>query len=144
MSRWVAHLIKLAVGARTIADIAAWQASRREGRATTTTVPTRQFPKRAGEIVAGGSLYWVVVGLVAVRQEIADIRETRAEDGTRMTAIVVRRDLVPVQLRAQRPFQGWRYLERDAAPAALAAGNDADATALPAALVRELASLCLI
>lgn len=140
----MAHLIKLAVGSRTVEDIGAWQATRNAGRPTH-VVPTRQFPKRAPEIVAaGGSLYWVVSGLVAARQEIADIREVRREDGTRGTAITVRRALIPVALRPQRAFQGWRYLEHDAAPPDAAAGDLAAADALPPALVRELAALCLI
>lgn len=139
----MAHLIKLAVGARTIEDIDAWQAARNKGRPTH-VVPTRQFPKRAPEIVAGGSLFWVVSGLVSARQEIADISEALREDGTRGTAITVRRPLIPVALRPMRAFQGWRYLERDAAPADLAAGRHAADDALPPALVRELAALCLI
>ncbi len=144
----MAHLIKLAVGAHTIEDIEAWQASRARG-GPTHTVPTRQFPKRAPEIVAGGSLYWVVAGLVSVRQEIADIHEIRRDDGTRGTAIHVRRTLIPVALRPQRAFQGWRYLERDAAPpdvqeGDLAAGSHAADNTLPPALLRELAALCLI
>ena len=144
MSRRMAHLIKLAVGARTIEDLEAWQASSARGGATH-TVPTRQFPKRAPEIVAGGSLFWVVAGLVSVRQEIADISEIRREDGTRGTAILVRRTLIPVALRPMRAFQGWRYLERDAAPLDAAGGSHAvDDDRLPPALVRELAALCLL
>ena len=139
----MAHLIKLAVGARTIEDIDAWQAMHNKGRATH-VVPTRQFPKRAPEIVAGGSLFWVVSGLVAVRQEIADISEIRREDGTRGTAITVRRTLIPVALRPMRAFQGWRYLERDVAPADAAEGSHGADNTLPPALVRELAALCLI
>lgn len=136
------HLIKLAVGARSIADIAAWQASRTSGDAAA-VVGTRQFPKRAAELADGGSLFWVVGGLVLVRQAIVTVRETRREDGTRATAILVDRTLVPVAPRPQRAFQGWRYLAPAAAPPDLAA-EAAGADALPAALRRELASLCLL
>ena len=143
MSKRMAHLIKLAVGARTIEDLDAWQASRARGGATH-VVPTRQFPKRAPEIVAGGSLFWVVAGLVSVRQEIADISEIRRPDGTRGTAILVRRTLIPVALRPMRAFQGWRYLERDVAPADADHGRHDAGDTLPPALVRELAALCLL
>ena len=144
----MAHLIKLAVGAQTIDDVEAFQAARAPGAATW-TVPTRQFPKRAPEIVAGGSLFWVVAGLVAARQEVTDIHEVRRPDGLRATAIVVRREIVPVAPRIVRAFQGWRYLEDDAAPPDLHGADVAGAPggfpdALPPALARALAALCLI
>lgn len=137
------NLIKLAVGARNVEDIAAAQAGRTQ-TGQPVAVGTRQFPKRAAELTAGGSLYWVVAGIASARQEIVDVREVRRDDGTRATAILVAPKLIAVVPRAVRPFQGWRYLTAADAPADLARGAAASGDALPAALARELAALCLI
>ncbi len=133
------HLIKLAVGARTQADVAAWQ-SARTGPGLPVTIPTRQFPRRAAELVAGGSLYWVVAGLATVRQPIVDVRELRREDGTRATAILVAPTLVPLTPRPVRAFQGWRYLRSADAPPDLGTVSDG----MPGELRRRLAELCLL
>jgi hypothetical protein len=134
-------MIKLAVGARDVADIVRHQ-SGRTSPGTPVIVPTRQYPSRAAELVDGGSLFWVVAGLVSVRQPIVDIRAIRREDGTRGTHILLRPELVPVELRPVRAFQGWRYLRPDEAAADLtpgAASND-----LPLELRRRLAALSLL
>ena len=138
------HLIKLAVGARTADDIARFQASRMP---TGDTVPvhTRQFPKRAAELEAGGSLFWVTAGIAAVRQRISAVREITRDDGTRGTVILLERALLSVRARRVRAFQGWRYLEAADAPPddASAAGTGEDA-AMPVRLRLALAELCLL
>ena len=55
-------------------------------------------------------------------------------------------ELVPVEMRPQKPFQGWRYLQPEAAPADLPAdGPVAEGLdALPPRLRRELRELGLI
>ena len=40
-------------------------------------------PKRRDEVIDGGSLYWVIKGLVQVRQPLLDIAEGTKDDGTR-------------------------------------------------------------
>jgi hypothetical protein len=103
-------------------------------------VRTRQFPKRAAELCTGGSLYWVIGGLVTARQAIVDVQAVRADDGTRSTAILVDRELVPVMPRPMRAFQGWRYLTADDAPGDFGRQTDG----LPVELRRRLAELCLL
>lgn len=134
------HLIKLAVGADSVADIRAYQDGRRGGGATVTH-PTRNAPKRADELLAGGSLYWVVRGLVRVRQRLVGIEPGTADGPCLLVLDPVLVETVP---RAQRPFQGWRYLRAEAAPAD-ATGSEGDAAQeLPPALAAELARLGLL
>jgi hypothetical protein len=108
-------------------------------------VHTRAMPKRAAELLAGGSLYRVLEGMILCRQPIADLRAARREDGTMGTLILVEDALVPVTPRVMRPFQGWRYLEAGDAPPDLRGGSaTAGLDALPPGLRRELAELGLI
>jgi hypothetical protein len=139
------HLIKLAVGVRDVAHLRDIQARR-----ATVDPPlrhqTRLAPKRAAEIVAGGSIYWVVAGFIQVRQRIIAITEDRWDDGTACAGLVLDPVLVSVAGRPVKPFQGWRYLAAEAAPAdagqARAAATGVEA--LPAQLRRDLHALGLL
>lgn len=130
------HLTKLAVGITDIPHLQSVQGA-------TPRHHTRSFPRRAAEVLAGGSLYWVVRGAVLVRQRVVDIQDSQWDDGTRCAALVFDPELVPVQARLCRPFQGWRYLQPGAAPPDLPPGSF-DADGLPEALRRKLQALCLI
>jgi hypothetical protein len=103
-------------------------------------------PRRAPEILEGGSLYWVVAGILRVRQRILALEPVKRADGTAATAIILEPGLVPVHPRPVKPFQGWRYLTAEAAPPDLAAGEmEAEGIeALPPKLRRELANLGLL
>ena len=63
------HLIKLCVGADTPDDLRAWRA-KRAAQGHRPIVHTRQTPKRAADLLDGGSLFWVFKGVVLVRQPI--------------------------------------------------------------------------
>ena len=93
----------------------------------------------------GGSIYWVIAGSMLVRQRIVDITEDQWDDGSACAGLFLDPDLVPLIGRPTRPFQGWRYLQPEAAPAdldasVLALGEEA----LPHLMRRELRALCLI
>lgn len=138
------HLTKLAVGVRDLDHLREWQAERRR-----TDPPlrhrTRNFPRRRQEILQGGSLYWVINRSMLARQRVLDIIEDQRDDGTPCTSFILDADLVPLIGRPVRPFQGWRYLEPDSAPADLGdVGDILGLDALPATLQRELRFLCLI
>ncbi|MGY4801156.1 DUF1489 family protein [Teichococcus aerofrigidensis] len=139
------HILKLCVGPRDIAALRAAQA-RRVALDPPLRHLTRMAPKRAEEILEGGSLYWVVAGFVSVRQRILEIRQEPGADGTPHTALVLDPVLTPVAARPVKPFQGWRYLAAEVAPPDLAAGaTPAEGLAdLPAALRRSLEELCLL
>ncbi|WP_298223877.1 DUF1489 family protein [Acidocella sp.] len=132
----------MAVGAKDVSHLAAWQKER------VAEMPplrhfTRNFPKRAAELSDGGSLYWVIGGVILVRQRILEVQQDRESDGTRCTALVLDTKLVRVEGRAMRAFQGWRYLEPKDAPPDL--GQKAGGVAeMPESMRRELAALGLL
>jgi len=140
------HLIKLCVGADSIDDLAQWQAKRlaerkkRSGKAEIVHT-TRQTPKRADELLDGGSIYWVIKGVIRVRQLIKKI-EPIVRDGQPRTKLVLDRKLVRVAPRQMRAFQGWRYLEPEQAPPDLSKGDTmAD---MPPEMAAELKRLGLL
>ncbi len=132
------HLIKLAVGAQNLDDVKRWQAS----RPRPLKHQTRNTPRRAKEILDGGSIYWVINRFLTARQRIVGIEQGRRDDGTVCTDLLLDPALIQVQARAVKPFQGWRYLPASDAPADIAVG--AERVPLPEALRRDLASLCLL
>jgi hypothetical protein len=145
------HIIKLCVGAENIADLAHWQrrvseSRRLAGQKALPTCETRNTPKRAQEILAGGSLFWVIKGLITVRQSIVDI-ETLNAGGAPVCVLELDPALVRVESTPKRPFQGWRYLEAHEAPQDLhsradiakdSAAKAAQAAPTPAALRKAL------
>ena len=139
------HLIKLCVGVESVQELADWQAARikekkKRKQPLVLMHVTRQMPKRAAEILDGGSLYWVVKGQIAVRQRIVELKHV-TRDGVPHCGIVYEPKLIATQRRPRSPFQGWRYLEaKDAPPDA----RDLKGKNLPEALKIELAELGLL
>ena len=143
------HLIKLAVGCESIDDLAAWQAERLAQMKRDRVKPelfhrTFQMPKRRQELLAGGSLYWVIKGIVSVRQPLLDLREGAKPDGSPCALLMLDKRLVPVRPVPRRPFQGWRYLGDDEAPADLKSGRGDQIGEMPPKLRKELAELGLL
>lgn len=134
------HILKLCVGADSVEDLIDWQ------RAHYGTGPaqhvTRMWPKRAEEVLAGGSLYWVIKGLILARQHILDLRQVTGSDGISRCALVLENAVIRTEAMPRRPFQGWRYFPAADAPRDLGA----DATReepLPHALQAALAEIGL-
>ncbi len=138
------HLIKLCVGVSEIAELAEWQRKRRrQFKRRYNTHVTRNFPRRAEELLAGGSLYWVIAGKVRVRQRLIGIVARQDKDGEPCCELRLDPKLVETSPRPRRPFQGWRYLEcKDAPPDMSASRGRGDK--LPPALVEELRELGLL
>ena len=136
------HLIKLSVGTDSVEDLADWQAMRRRTvhRDGLNRHVTRMWPKREAEVLNGGSIYWVIKGLVLCRQRIVRLDEVTGEDGIRRCAIVLDPDLIRTQSAPKRPFQGWRYLSSEDAPPDLPVGR-AGEESLPEDLNRALAEI---
>ena len=137
------HLAKLAVGVRDIAHLRTLQAAR-AAAAPPLRHHTRSVPRRAAEITAGGSIYWVVAGAMVVRQRVLDVVEDRWDDGARCAGLVLDPALVQVLGRPTKAFQGWRYLLPEDAPVDLTAGAAAEDGELPAGLRAQLKALCLL
>ena len=141
------HLIKLAVGVGDPATLAARQAQRSRETGAHDGRPflrTRNFPRRADEILDGGSVFWVMSGVLLCRQRVVEIKADQRDDGTPCTAILLEGPPVSVAPRLIRPFQGWRYLAPADAPDDLGSLIPASGDEIPPRLRRELAALCLL
>lgn len=132
------NLIKLCVGTDSIDDLADWQAACIAADPENQPMHiTRMWPKRADELLNGGSLYWVIKGSVQVRQRVIRLEEVNGADGIRRCGIVLDPELVRTTSALRRPFQGWRYLAADDAPADLPKSRSDD-TPLPDELADAL------
>ncbi len=138
-------MLKLCVGAESLEDLQAWSKERLLRMKAAGEKPhhfhvTRMMPKRADELLDGGSLYWVIKGKVQARQEITDIIRITSDDGIRRCKLVLSNDVVATEWQPKRAFQGWRYLKGDDAPEDMSKGQ----TAIPPQLRIELAELGLL
>ena len=139
------HLIKLCVGVESVEELAQWQAGRlkelkKKNRPPVLMHVTRMTPKRADELLDGGSLYWVIKGHIAVRQKLLALKPV-TKNGAPHCGLVYEPKLVPVLRRSHRPFQGWRYLNPKDAPSD---ARDLKGKNMPEALAIELADLGLL
>lgn len=142
------HILKLCVGCDSIRDLEEWieetQAlNRRLGRPEEQIHTTRMVPKNRDAIVGAGSLYWVIKGQVMCRELITDIRPFTDPDGIGRCHLVLKPEVIPVEPRPCRPFQGWRYLQDKDKPRDLSL-NGGDLGAMPEEMRRELAGLGLL
>lgn len=141
------HLIKLCVGADSVGDLEAWIKQKlnalKKGAKREHIHTTRMVPKRADELVEGGSLYWVIRGQITCREQIAAIRPFVDKEGVGRCRVALVPKVILVEPRPFRAFQGWRYLEAKDAP------RDLDRVApgardMPEHMRRELRQLGLL
>ena len=131
------HLKKLSVGSQSLENLRVWQELRLSETGRLIHV-TRNRPRRAGEILDGGSIYWIIKGVMSARQNIIDLAEIQRADGRVSCGLVLSPNLVATVPTKMRIFQGWRYLETEDAPADL---TDPVDESMPPALVAELRDL---
>jgi hypothetical protein len=135
------NIIKLCVGATSIEDLADWQKRQLIRRMALGIDPrpvcdTRMTPKRGDEVTAGGSLYWVIKGVILVRQVIEDI-ETIDDGGGRLRCeFILNPTLIRTAPLRRKAFQGWRYFAHKDAPPDLTISEGGEA--LPDGLRAEL------
>src|SRR5215470_17710691 len=140
------HLIKLCVGCDSVQDLEDWIAKKLKAQKKQKPEhihTTRMVPKRADELTAGGSLYWVIRGAIMCRERIVSVRPFVDKDGIGRCRLVLDGKVVLVQPRPFRAFQGWRYLEAKDAPPDLDRAAPG-AAKMPEDMRRELRELGLL
>jgi len=90
--------------------------------------------------MAGGSLYWILNHALVARSPILGFEQR--EDNGRWW-IRLERKLIPVEPRARRAHQGWRYLKDEDVPPDFGEGT-MSGDMLPGKLVKDLAKLGLV
>ena len=124
------HMIRLCVGCDTIDDLLEWH---RDG-AKPWFLHTKMTPKRADELLDGGSIYRIFKGMILCRQQITAVRKV-GEGITSRCEIELDPQIIRVVPTPRRAFQGWRYLDHKEAPADLDLGSDDE---VPMELARQL------
>jgi hypothetical protein len=142
------HLIKLCVGCDSVADLEDWiqqklKEKKKRGLKAEHIHTTRMVPKRAEELVDGGSLFWVIRGQITCRERILDIRPFTDKDGIGRCRVVLDGKLVLVEPRPRSAFQGWRYFEAKDVPRDLSRAAPG-AARMPEQMRRELRELGLL
>lgn len=137
------NLLKLCVGADSVEDLLHWQHSQRPHWPEGTAIHvTRMWPKREAELLEGGSLYWVIKGVILCRQRILDLKEVTHGDGIPRCALIMDTEVIRTEAAPRRPFQGWRYLDPKDSPRDLPKARAKD-DPLPVALAQALAEIGL-
>lgn len=138
------HLVKLSVGTETVEDLESWQKTPHARAADGFPCHvTRMWPKQEDPLLNGGSIYWVIKGVIQCRQRIIRLDEVFGSDGIRRCAIVLDRNLIRTTPALKRPFQGWRYLKPQDAPQDMTQARSGDDT-LPPDLAGALADIGLL
>ncbi len=132
------HLIKLCVGCDTVDELVAWHAAERAGQPW--ILRTRQTPKRAEELVDGGSVFRVFKGVVLCRQRILQV-DTVGDGQAKRCEVTLDPQVMLVAPLPRRPFQGWRYFEAKDAPEDLGLHGETGAVSVPQELAGKLREL---
>ncbi|MEO8530940.1 MAG: DUF1489 domain-containing protein, partial [Deltaproteobacteria bacterium] len=104
---------------------------------------TRMWPKAEKQLLAGGSLYWVIKGAVMCRQRIVRLDEVIGADGNRRCGIIMDPTVIRTASVPRRPFQGWRYLDPADSPPDLPKMREGD-DVLPPGMAEELAAMGIL
>ena len=139
------HLRKLCVGIETPDELRHWQQINLPIRQGKIWHVTRSWPKRAEDLLKGGSIFWIIKGEMRLRQQIIGFEEHPLEPGDKKPKcrILLDSELVETQPWPHRPFQGWRYLPVNEAPPDLREGGHTEGE-MPAAMAAELRELGLL
>ncbi|MEE8515268.1 MAG: DUF1489 family protein [Alphaproteobacteria bacterium] len=148
------HLIKMAVGVASLEALARRQRDRieragngeGEGEAVFRHY-TRNVPRRAPQLLDGGSIYWIIKGAIRARQPIRAIHRRTPEEGRKRCELQLDPVLVATMPQPHRALQGWRYMEDADKPEDLLLGSGTDAAdgdGLPPDMAAELRALGLL
>jgi hypothetical protein len=142
------HLIKLCVGVDSIRELDEWIKERlaekkKKKQPLEHIHTTRMMPTQKEALLDGGSLYWVIKGVISCRQKLIDLRPFADKEGVKRCRVVMEPKLVTVVPKPRSAFQGWRYLKANEAPADLAKGEKGVA-AMSEEMRRELHEMGLL
>ncbi|WP_375202440.1 DUF1489 family protein [Hyphococcus sp.] len=115
------HFIKLCAGAESVEDLVAridyrCGVNEAAGHGRIHDHVTRMHPRREEELLTGGSIYWVIKGVVLARQKILGFERRTGKDEIERTAILLDPAYILTEPQPRRAFQGWRYLKDEDAP----------------------------
>ena len=140
------HLVKMAVGVDDVDALRRTQAERlrvrEDGAGAVVCHRTRFRPRRARDVVADGSMYWVIKGYIRARQNVDEIVSIIGDDGEAYCELRLDPTLARTEPRPVRAFRGWRYLDGRAAPPDLICDPGADQA--PPEMAVELRRLGLL
>ena len=142
------HLVKLAVGIRDLNHLKSVQIKKinnsgLDGNPQKLCHITKNTPRRAKELLNGGSIYWVIKRVIQARQFIIGIEPVLKNNGQSACAVILDPILYQTIPRTFRPFQGWRYLAPSAAPDDIPDDQQISKD-FPHSLAKELQNLGLI
>ena len=139
------HIIKMSVGVEDVDHLSTLQKNRLQREGVLAHI-TRNTPRRADEILDGGSIYWVIKKFVRVRQRLIGIERGVNSEGKPSCALVLDPELIRTELLEHRAFQGWRYLKSEEAPRDLKVGDRETSSRddLPDEMAAELRNLGLL
>ena len=143
------HLLKLCVGIEDVEHLIRVQQARmalavETGKPCVVRHITRNTPRRANELLNGGSMYWVIRRAITVRQPIIGIKSLKKEDGRPVCVILLENKYIRTVPRQHRAFQGWRYLSNDDVPEDLNRNHLSLDSELPLQMTTELRELGLL
>ncbi len=131
------HLLRPAVGVTDLDHLRQVMKTRGDERC----IYTRNIPKRADELLEGGSVYWIISRKIQARQLLTSIVKDEDDQGRAFCRIYLDGKVVPVEPWPRRPHQGWRYLKPEDAPPDLREGETGD---MPPEMIAELRELGLL
>ena len=121
MSEAPVNIVKLAVGVKSVEELALIQKRFMDQPRSKSSKgfyhSTKLMPKKHEAIVASGSLYWVIKGVICARQKIVEIIKQEDIDGVKRCRIYLDNSIIKTTPIRKRPFQGWRYLKKNRTPA---------------------------
>ncbi|MDI2091556.1 DUF1489 family protein [Commensalibacter oyaizuii] len=138
------HIMKVAVGVQDIEHLLEINRSLAKENGGYPYTLTRFPPKQIADILDQGSLYRVIKGIMCCRQIIKDFIPSTRENGSPCIKILLEPEIIRTHSIPIKPFQGWRYLKPETAPADLSRNNIISRTNLPLKMKQDLKELGLI
>ncbi len=147
------HILRQAFGIRDLEHLRRVLARRVEpgpdGR-DTVVITTRFKPRRAREVEDGGSLYWIIKGLIRARSPILAVEDhepaatATGPTARRRCAFRLDTEIIPTVPRPRGVHQGWRYFAPGEAPPDLVDIDEDGKGDLTPELAAELRALGLL